>query len=85
MPIETTVGDAVITALNDNDRAVKTAAMEALGSMRYERGVQALTDLFQYFGKGAEAEAALDALARIASPLERAAVQRAADVAGRPR
>ena len=66
--IESTVGDAVITALNDNDRAVKTAAMAALGAMRYDRGVQALTDLFQYYGKGALAEAALDGLAHIANP-----------------
>jgi HEAT repeat protein len=66
--IEPTVGDAVITALNDSDRAVKAAAMQALGTMRYDRAVQALTDLFQYFGKGESAEAALDALARIANP-----------------
>lgn len=65
-PIESTVGDAVITALNDNDRAVRMAAMHALGAMRYERGVQALTDLFTYYGKGDAAEAALDALAHIA-------------------
>ena len=67
-PIESTVGDAVITALNDNDRAVKSSAMLALGAMRYERGVQALTDLFSYYGKGDAAEAALDALAHIAHP-----------------
>ena len=36
-PSSDTVGDAVITALNDSDRAVKTAAMPALGAMRYER------------------------------------------------
>jgi HEAT repeat protein len=66
--IESTVGDAVVAALNDSDRAVKAAAMDALGAMRYGRGVQALTDLFQYYGKGESAEAALDALARIASP-----------------
>ena len=42
--------------------------MEALGAMRYDRGVQALTDLFTYHGKGDVAEAALDALARIAHP-----------------
>lgn len=65
-PIESTVGDAVITALNDNDRAVKAAAMRALGAMRYDRGVQALTDLFAYYGKGDAAEAALDGLAHIA-------------------
>jgi HEAT repeat protein len=67
-PLEQTVGDAVITVLNDNDRAVKGAAMEALGTMRYERGVQALTALFQYYGKSDAAGTALDALARIAHP-----------------
>jgi HEAT repeat protein len=65
-PIESTVGDAVITALNDNDRMVKAAAMQALGAMRYDRGVRALTDLFTYYGKGEAAEAALNALAHIA-------------------
>jgi HEAT repeat protein len=66
--IESTVGDAVITALNDGDRAVKTAAMRSLGSMRYERGLQALTDQLTYYRKGDAAETALDALARIAHP-----------------
>jgi HEAT repeat protein len=64
-PVESTVGDAVITALNDNDRAVKAVAMHALGEMKYERGVQALTDLFTYYAKGDAAEASLDALAHI--------------------
>jgi HEAT repeat protein len=67
-PIEVTVGDAIITALNDADQAVKGAAMHSLGTMRYDRAVQALTDLFQFYGKGNAAEAALDALARIAHP-----------------
>ncbi|HJZ75221.1 MAG TPA: HEAT repeat domain-containing protein [Vicinamibacterales bacterium] len=67
-PIDPSVGDAVITALNDSDRAVKSAAMRALGTMRYARGVQALTDLFTFYGKGDNAEAALDALAHIAHP-----------------
>jgi len=66
--IEPTVGDAVIAALNDNERAVKAAAMQSLGAMRYDRGVRALSDLFQYYMKGDLAEAALDALARIANP-----------------
>lgn len=65
-PIEESVGDAVITALNDPDRSVKGEAMQTLGTLRYTRGVQALTDLFQYYGKGQPAEAALDAIARIA-------------------
>jgi HEAT repeat protein len=67
-PVEPTVGDAVITSLNDNDRAVKRSAMDALGAMRYDRGVQALTDLFHYYGKSDAADIALDALARIAHP-----------------
>ena len=66
--IDSTVGDSVITALNDNDRAVKTASMATLGAMRYDRGMQALSDLFQFYGKGALAEAAFDALAHIANP-----------------
>ena len=65
-PIEGTVDDGVITALNDNDRTVKTAVMAALGAMRSERAVQALTDLFAFYNKGDVAEAALDALAHIA-------------------
>jgi HEAT repeat protein len=65
-PIDESVGDAVITALNDPDHAVRGAAMEALGTLRYARGVQALSDLFQYYGKGEPAEAALDAIARVA-------------------
>jgi len=64
-PLDETLGDAVITMLNEKDRALKVAAMEALGAMRYERSVQALIDLFQHYGKGDEAAAALAALARI--------------------
>ena len=41
--------------------------MQALGAIRYDRAVRALTDLFQYYGKGDSAAAALDALARIAN------------------
>lgn len=67
-PVEQTIGDAIITALNDDDRAVKAAAMQALGTMRYDRGVQALTDLFQFYGGNEAAAAALDALAHIAHP-----------------
>ena len=42
--------------------------MQALGAIGYERAVQALADQFQYFGRGELAEAALDAVARIAHP-----------------
>ena len=58
----------MIAALNDRDRAVTVAAMQALGAMRYERAIQALDNLFRYYGKGDRAEAALDAVARIAHP-----------------
>jgi HEAT repeat protein len=67
-PIDPGVGDAVVSALNDNDRGVKSAAMAALGAMRYERAVQALTDLFQHYGRGDLGTGAFDALARIAHP-----------------
>ena len=67
-PIDQALGDAVIVALNDKDRGVKLTAMQALGLLRYDRAVQALTDLFTYHGRGVEAEAALDALARVANP-----------------
>jgi HEAT repeat protein len=64
-PVDPSVGDAVITLLNEKDRTLKLAAMDAIGAMRYERAVQALLDLFGYYKKGDEAAAALDALARI--------------------
>jgi HEAT repeat protein len=67
-PVEQSVGDAVINALNDADRRMRAVAMQTLGALRYERGVQALTDLFQHFGKGDLAEAALDAIAHIGHP-----------------
>ena len=64
-PIDQLVGDAVITGLNDGDAMIRAAAMQALGAMRDERALQGLTDLFQHFGKGDLAEAALDAVAHI--------------------
>jgi HEAT repeat protein len=67
-PVEQSVGDAVISALNEKDAPMRLAAMQALGVMRYERAVQGLLDLFQYFGKGELAEVALDAVARVAHP-----------------
>jgi HEAT repeat protein len=67
-PIDTTVGDAIVAVLNDSDRNVRGAAMQTLGAVGYERAVQALTDQFQYFGRGDLAEEALNAIARIAHP-----------------
>jgi HEAT repeat protein len=67
-PVDQDVADAVIIALNDQDKAIKMAAMNALGAMAYERAVDPLSELFRYYERGELAEAALDALARIAQP-----------------
>jgi HEAT repeat protein len=67
-PIDAAFGDVIITTLNDNDFEIRAAAAEALGAMRYERAIDALSQQFQYFGRGEVAEAALQALARIAHP-----------------
>ena len=64
--VEPVVGDAIVTALNDKDNDVRASALDALGAMRYDRALQAVTDLFQFYGHGAGAEAALDAVAHIA-------------------
>jgi HEAT repeat protein len=66
--IEEGVGDALVGVLNDRDAAMRIAAMEALGAARYPRAVQALIDLFRFYGKGDTAAAALDAVAHIAHP-----------------
>ncbi len=65
---DATVGDALVTALNDREYAIRTTAMDAIGALRYDRGVQALTDLYTHYGRGSMAVAALGALARIAHP-----------------
>jgi HEAT repeat protein len=64
-PIDETVGDAVITALNDREQVIQEAAMWALGAMRYDRAIQGLNELFQYHQRGPLANAAFDALAHI--------------------
>lgn len=65
-PIDPVLGDAVISALNDKDRAVRGAAMQALGAMRYERAVEGLTALFKFYAHGDLGVESFDALARIA-------------------
>src|SRR5262249_2359995 len=67
-PIDESVGDAVITALNDHEPVIQEAAMAALGAMRYERAIQGLNELFQYHQRGPLATAAFDALAHIGHP-----------------
>jgi HEAT repeat protein len=61
-------GDALIRATNDSNGGVRFAAMRALGAIREDRAVQALTEQFNFYGKGEGAWSALDALARIANP-----------------
>ncbi|MCA1561083.1 MAG: HEAT repeat domain-containing protein, partial [Acidobacteria bacterium] len=58
--------DALVNALNDSNEDVRVAAMRALGDLRSNTAVQALTDQVTFYGKGPGAGAALDALARIA-------------------
>jgi hypothetical protein len=67
-PIDESVGDAVIMALNDREQTIQQTAMWALGAMRYPRAVQGLHELFRYHERGPLAEGVLDALAHIAHP-----------------
>jgi HEAT repeat protein len=62
------IGDALIAAMNDADRQVRVAACEALGWVREGRAWQALVERVAYYRTGAEATAALHALARLAPP-----------------
>ena len=62
------VGDALVGALNDPSPEVQLAATGAIGALRYERALQALTDRYAYFGPTPDGRASLDALARIAHP-----------------
>lgn len=59
-------GDALINALNDPSELVQEYAGEALGLVRNDRAIQALTDRLTYHGTGPMANVALQALARIA-------------------
>jgi HEAT repeat protein len=67
----TAAGDALVDALNDASEMVQQYATEALGLVRNDRAVQALTDRVNYYRKGAQVDAALLALARIAHPSSR--------------
>ncbi len=62
----TSAGDALIRAVNDSNAGVRYASMRALGRLREERAVKALTDQLAFYGRGEGAWSALDALARIA-------------------
>ncbi|HEY3382353.1 MAG TPA: HEAT repeat domain-containing protein [Vicinamibacterales bacterium] len=62
------LGDALVHVLNDSEAGVRVSAMEALGDLRWERGVQALTTSYEYYKKGNDALAALATLAQIGHP-----------------
>jgi len=57
-----------LKAVNDSNADVRYASIRALGDIRDERAVQAITEQLNYYGKGEGAWASLDALARIAHP-----------------
>ena len=64
-------GDALVVALNDPSDMVQEYASEALGLLRNDRAVQALTDRVNFYSSGPLANASLLALARIAYPSSR--------------
>ena len=75
--VSVAIGDALIAALNDPEPAVRAAAAEALGWVREARAEQALRDRFAFFREGPDAETALQALARMASPASAGVFRRA--------
>lgn len=58
-------GEILIKALNDSSTSVRYAAMRALGVLREERAIVALTDQFTFYARGEGAWSALEALGRI--------------------
>jgi HEAT repeat protein len=60
--------DPLIKLVNDSATGVRYAAMRALGQLREQRAVNALTEQLKYYNKGEGAWSALDGLARIAHP-----------------
>lgn len=62
------LGDALVHTLNDPDRVVRLAALDALADLRWGRSMQAITAAYDYYQKGPEALAYLTALARIGHP-----------------
>jgi HEAT repeat protein len=71
----TSAGDGLLKAVNDSSAEVRYASIRALGEIRDERSIQALTEQLSYYGKGEGASAALEALARIAHPSSAAVFQ----------
>jgi HEAT repeat protein len=57
--------ETLIKAVNDSSADVRYASMRALGMLREDRAVTALTEQLKYYERGDGAWAALDGLARI--------------------
>jgi HEAT repeat protein len=64
----TEAGNVLIDAINSRQPLLRRSAMHALGQLRYANAVQALWDQFSYYQNGADALAALEALAAIGDP-----------------
>jgi HEAT repeat protein len=58
-------GGALMKAVNDSNASVRFAAMRALGETHDTSAITALTEQFNYYGRGEGAWSALDALAQI--------------------
>jgi HEAT repeat protein len=61
-------GDALVETMNDADGDVRLAAIWALGELRFDRAVQALTDFASHYGASPAGLASMASLARIAHP-----------------
>lgn len=59
-------GDALVAAMNDSDADARIAAVWAVGELRFDRAVQALSDFVSHYGTSDLGRAALSSLARIA-------------------
>ena len=62
------IGNALVENINSREPALRRAAMQALGQLRYPNAVQALSDRFSYHQRGLDAMAALEGLAGIGHP-----------------
>ena len=61
-----TAADALFKGINDSTPDVRYCAIRALGELREDRAIQAITEQLKFYTKGEGAWSAVDALARIA-------------------
>jgi len=62
------IGNGLIDNINTREPVLRRAAMQALGQVRYQNAVQALSDQLSYHQKGPDAVAALEGLSGIGHP-----------------